>query len=88
MDFVFNANGADKAEALATFETLLDQVIADVPDHAPLRGDVLTAAQNSVGLLADDPAHGVGISVECLVVEGEAGASSVSLHIGARINLQ
>jgi hypothetical protein len=88
MSFSFNVTGETKAMALELAKKEMDQVVLAQPVHARDRAEALANAEKAVGLLKDDPARGVAVTMNGSlgwdgVVDGKESITSVSIGVMA-----
>lgn len=85
MSYSFNVRGATKAEVSEKVEAELTKVVVSQPVHTADRDQAEAAVNSMVGLLRDDDAQDISVTVSgsCWVVEG--GLNSVGLNISASL---
>lgn len=86
MSYSFSVRAATKAEAVTAAEQEFDKVVEGQPIHAKDRNAAMTAVQNVVEVLQDDPSRAVNVSVSGYVswAEGEQ-ITQASVNVGASL---
>ena len=80
MSFSFSVTGATPAEALASFEAVLDQVAATEPGGEAWKTGMVAAAEQTLAIIGAGDGHALTLSADGVLVDG----FSATFHVGAQ----
>jgi hypothetical protein len=86
MSYSFSVRAATKAEAMERVEKEFEQVVANQPVHAADKDVASAAAQELIGVLADDETKTVDVAVNGSIWALESGVKQVNVSISAQLS--